>query len=61
VFKIQILGGLWLVMLISILIALTALALGLLISAFAKTEFQMMQFIPIIIIPADILLRSHIR
>jgi ABC-2 type transport system permease protein len=51
VFKIQILGGLWLVMLISILIALTALALGLLISAFAKTEFQMMQFIPIIIIP----------
>ncbi|MCH3974308.1 MAG: ABC transporter permease [Bifidobacterium tibiigranuli] len=51
VFKIQILGGLWLVMLISMLIALTALALGLLISAFAKTEFQMMQFIPIIIIP----------
>ncbi len=51
VFKIQILGSLWLVTLISILIALTALALGLLISAFAKTEFQMMQFIPVVIIP----------
>ncbi|MCH4208624.1 ABC transporter permease [Bifidobacterium sp.] len=51
VFKIQILGSLWLVMLVSILTALTALALGLLISAFAKTEFQMMQFIPVVIIP----------
>lgn len=51
VFKVQILGSLGLVMLISMLVALTALALGLLISAFAKTEFQMMQFIPVIIIP----------
>jgi ABC-2 type transport system permease protein len=38
-------------MLINLLIAGSALTLGLLISTFAATEFQMMQFIPIIVIP----------
>ncbi|MDO7206498.1 ABC transporter permease [Paraclostridium bifermentans] len=33
------------------LIALVALSLGLLLSTFANSEFQIMQFIPIIIVP----------
>ncbi|MCH4161241.1 MAG: ABC transporter permease [Bifidobacterium sp.] len=51
VFKTEILGSIWNVMLINLLIAGSALTLGLLISTFAATEFQMMQFIPIIVIP----------
>ncbi len=51
VFKTQILGSLGYVILINLLLAGTALTLGLLISTFATTEFQMMQFIPLLIIP----------
>ncbi|MGP4106105.1 ABC transporter permease [Virgibacillus sp. L01] len=39
------------VLIIAFLLAITALSLGTLLSAYAKNEFQMMQFIPIIIIP----------
>lgn len=39
------------VIVINIAIALVALSLGLLLSAFAKSEFQMMQFIPLVIVP----------
>ncbi|QFR67666.1 ABC transporter permease [Furfurilactobacillus rossiae] len=51
VFKIQILGSIWLVLLINVLLAMVALTLGLLISTFASSEFQMIQFIPIVAIP----------
>ncbi|MGO3358475.1 MAG: ABC transporter permease [Bifidobacterium crudilactis] len=51
VFKTQILGSLWNVVLLNLMIAGAALTLGLLASSFAATEFQMMQFIPIIVIP----------
>ncbi|MSC10496.1 ABC transporter permease subunit, partial [Lactobacillus rhamnosus] len=51
VFKIQILGSIPAIFLINLLLASTALALGLLISTFANSEFQMLQFIPIIVIP----------
>ncbi|AEV95847.1 ABC transporter permease [Pediococcus claussenii] len=51
VFKIQILGSIWNVFLINILLAFVALALGLFISTFAASEFQMVQFIPIVVIP----------
>ncbi|GGM33948.1 transport permease protein [Paraliobacillus quinghaiensis] len=44
-------GQLVLVVLITLLLALTALTLGTLLSTFAKNEFQMMQFIPIVIVP----------
>jgi len=37
--------------LINIAVALVALSLGLLLSTFAKSEFQMMQFIPVVIVP----------
>jgi ABC-2 type transport system permease protein len=36
---------------IILLLSLTALTLGMLLSAFARTELQMMQFIPIIVVP----------
>ena len=39
------------VILVNILFALVALSFGLLLSTLAQSEFQMMQFIPIIIVP----------
>ncbi|MDU3335161.1 ABC transporter permease [Paraclostridium bifermentans] len=44
-------GNISLVVIVNILIALVALSLGLLLSTFANSEFQIMQFIPIIIVP----------
>lgn len=51
VLDIMLIGSLWNVILINIILALVALSLGILLSAFANSEFQMMQFIPIAIIP----------
>lgn len=44
-------GSIWYVLLINLLLAFVALSLGILLSAFAASEFQMVQFIPIVIIP----------
>ena len=44
-------GGAQLVVLIAVLNALLGVALGLLCSAFARTEFQAVQFLPVIAIP----------
>jgi ABC-2 type transport system permease protein len=44
-------GSIWNVILINLLLALVALSLGILLSTFAASEFQMMQFIPIAVIP----------
>lgn len=44
-------GNIGWVLAINILLALSALAIGMFISTFANTEFQMMQFIPLIIVP----------
>ncbi|MBB6445505.1 ABC transporter permease [Bacillus benzoevorans] len=51
VLDIVLVGSVWNVVLINLLLALVALSLGILLSAFAHSEFQMMQFIPIAIIP----------
>jgi ABC-2 type transport system permease protein len=51
VLKIEVTGSIGLVILINVILALVALAFGILMSTFAKSEFQMMQFIPIIIVP----------
>lgn len=51
VFKVQIIGSVGNVILINILMASVALAMGLFVSTFASSEFQMMQFIPIVAIP----------
>lgn len=44
-------GSLWYVLLIIVLLAMTALSFGTFLSAFANTEFQMVQFIPLVIVP----------
>jgi ABC-2 type transport system permease protein len=45
------LGSIWHVLVINGLIALVALSLGILLSSFAASEFQMIQFIPLVIVP----------
>jgi len=44
-------GSFWYVLLITLLLAMTALTLGTLLSAFANNELQMIQFIPLVIVP----------
>ncbi|MDD2190716.1 MAG: ABC transporter permease [Eubacteriales bacterium] len=51
VLNVMMIGSIWLVMFVTLLTAMTALSLGMLISTAASSEFQMIQFIPIIIVP----------
>ncbi|MFC6182358.1 ABC transporter permease [Lactiplantibacillus daowaiensis] len=51
VFKVHLVGSIWLIFLVNFLLALVALTLGIFISTFANSEFQMIQFIPIVVIP----------
>lgn len=44
-------GSIWLVLLIAVVDAVLGVALGLLASAFARTEFQAVQFMPLIVGP----------
>lgn len=44
-------GSFWLVLLINLILAGQSLALGTLLSTFARNEFQLFQFIPIVIVP----------
>lgn len=44
-------GAFGFVLLITLLVSLTALTLGTLLSSFANNEFQMIQFIPLVIVP----------
>jgi len=48
---VEVVGNLAYEVLINLLMALVALAFGILVSTFANSEFQMMQFIPILVIP----------
>lgn len=51
VLDIVIVGSIWNVIIINLCLAFVALSLGILLSSFAATEFQMFQFIPIVIVP----------
>jgi ABC-2 type transport system permease protein len=44
-------GDLWQILVFQVLIGINAVCLGTLFSVFARNEFQMMQFIPLIIVP----------
>jgi ABC-2 type transport system permease protein len=44
-------GSFWAVLVINLVLASGSLALGTLLSAFARNEFQLFQFIPIVIVP----------
>lgn len=45
------LGNYWLLLFMNMIVATVALSLGLLLSTFARTEFQLLQFIPVAVIP----------
>ena len=49
--NIEVVGSLYYVIIVNVLLAMVALSLGLLLSTIAKSEFQIMQFIPIVVIP----------
>lgn len=51
VLDVVLVGSIWNVLLINLCLALVALSLGILLSSFASSEFQMVQFIPLVIIP----------
>jgi ABC-2 type transport system permease protein len=51
VLNIRMEGNIFLVLLTNIMIAFVALSLGILLSTFANSEFQMMQFIPLVVVP----------
>lgn len=55
VFNIAVAGSAWLVILIAVINAVLGVALGLLCSAFAGTEFQAVQFMPVVVIPQILL------
>ncbi len=55
IFGLDILGNPGWVVLISVLTAVLGVALGLLCSAFATTEFQAVQFMPVVVIPQILL------
>ena len=50
-----IVGNAWLLMVVAILDAVLGTALGLFVSAFARTEFQAVQFMPALVIPQILL------
>jgi len=51
VLKVDFHGDLWQIIIFQLLIGILSVNLGIFISAFAKNEFQMVQFIPLIIVP----------
>ena len=48
---VEVVGNLFNVIMVNVVLALVALAFGILLSTMAKSEFQMMQFIPLVIMP----------
>jgi ABC-2 type transport system permease protein len=51
VYDLDVAGSIWLVVLIAVVDAVLGVALGLLASAFARTEFQAVQFMPVVVLP----------
>ena len=48
---VEVVGSILNVIIVNVVLALVALAFGILLSTLAKSEFQMMQFIPLVIMP----------
>lgn len=48
---VDVVGNVLNIVVINLILALVALAFGILLSTFARSEFQMMQFIPVVVIP----------
>ncbi|MEO5651816.1 MAG: ABC transporter permease [Marmoricola sp.] len=54
-FDLTIVGNAWLLMVVAVLDAILGTALGLFVSAFARTEFQAVQFMPALVFPQILL------
>ncbi|NEK60512.1 ABC transporter permease [Geodermatophilus sabuli] len=50
-YDLDVAGSLWLVVVIAVVDAVLGVALGLLASAFARSEFQAVQFMPVVVLP----------
>ncbi|WNV76325.1 ABC transporter permease [Geodermatophilus sp. DSM 44513] len=50
-YELDLAGPLWAVVLIAVVTAVLGVALGLLASAFARSEFQAVQFMPVVVLP----------
>jgi ABC-2 type transport system permease protein len=50
-YDLDVAGSIWLVVVIAVVDAVLGVALGLLASAFARSEFQAVQFMPVIVLP----------
>ena len=55
VLRLEVLGPVWLLTLVAVADAVLGTALGLFVSAFARTEFQAVQFMPAVVIPQILL------
>jgi ABC-2 type transport system permease protein len=55
VLKLHNAGSVWLIFLVEVLMALAAVNLGIFLSMFARTEFQAVQFIPLVVVPQVLL------
>ncbi|MFD1735085.1 ABC transporter permease [Bacillus salitolerans] len=51
ILDIMMFGSIFFVMLVAFMLAITALTLGTLLSAYARNELQMIQFIPLVVVP----------
>jgi ABC-2 type transport system permease protein len=51
VLDLQVSGPLWMLVVVAVVDAVLGTALGLFVSAFARTEFQAVQFMPVIVLP----------
>jgi len=51
----QIAGPVWMLLVVAVVVAVLGTAMGLFVSAFARTEFQAVQFMPALIIPQFLL------
>ena len=49
--KVEVVGNIFNVIIVSVILGVVALTFGILLSTLAKSEFQMMQFIPLIVMP----------
>jgi len=54
-FGLDVAGPAWLLVIVAVLVAVLGMALGLLVSAFASTEFQAVQFMPAVVLPQFLL------
>ncbi len=51
----SVVGSVWMLMVVAVVDAILGTALGLFVSAFARTEFQAVQFMPVLVIPQILL------